>query len=73
MKRTTVYNTGLVKVAVHCSADRFVANQTLVHRINICGENRHLRQARNRYSQSNIYPKPLTCEANVRSIFLVKI
>jgi hypothetical protein len=26
-----------------------VVNQSLVLRINICGENRHLRQARNRY------------------------
>ena len=41
-------NTGLAKVAVLCSADTFVVNQTLVLRINICGENRHLRQARNR-------------------------
>jgi len=41
-------NTGLAKVAVQCSADSFVVNQTLVLRINICGENRHLRQARNR-------------------------
>jgi hypothetical protein len=32
-----------------CSADTFVVNQTLVLRINICGENRHLRQARNRW------------------------
>jgi hypothetical protein len=42
-------NTGLAKVAVQCSADTFVVNQSLVLRINICGENRHLRQARNRY------------------------
>jgi len=41
----------LAKVAVQCSADTFVVNQTLVLRINICGENRHLRQARNRYKQ----------------------
>jgi hypothetical protein len=41
-------NTGLAKVAVLCSADTFVVNQSLVLRINICGENRHLRQARNR-------------------------
>ena len=47
--RTTGYNTGLAKVAVQCSADTFVVNQSLVLRINICGENRHLRQARNRY------------------------
>jgi hypothetical protein len=44
-------NTGLAKVAVQCSADTFVVNQSLVLRINICGENRHLRQARKRYSQ----------------------
>ena len=45
---TPAYNTGLAKVAVQCSADTFVVNQTLVLRINICGENRHLRQARKR-------------------------
>jgi hypothetical protein len=39
---------GLAKVAVQYSADTFVVNQTLVLRINICGENRHLRQAANR-------------------------
>ena len=49
MKRKTGHNTGLAKVAVQCSADTFVVNQSLVHRINICCENRHLRQA----------PKPL--------------
>jgi hypothetical protein len=50
MKARTA-NTGLAKVAVQCSADTFVVNQSLVLRINICGENRHLRQARNRYTQ----------------------
>lgn len=45
-------NTGLAKVAVQYSADSFVVNQTLVLRINISGENRHLRQARNRYKQA---------------------
>jgi hypothetical protein len=45
------FNTGLAKVAVQCSADTFVVNQSLVLRITICGENRHLRQARNRYKQ----------------------
>jgi len=39
------YNTGLAKVAVPFSADTFVVNQSLVLRINICGENRYLRQA----------------------------
>ena len=46
--RRPACNTGLAKVAVQCSADTFVVNQSLVVRINICGENRHLRQARNR-------------------------
>jgi len=41
----TPYNSGLAKVAVQCSADTFMVNQTLVLRINICGKNRHLRQA----------------------------
>jgi hypothetical protein len=39
----TTANTGLAKVAVQCSADTFVVNQTLVLRINFCGKNRHLR------------------------------
>ena len=50
MEIITATNTGLAKVAVQCSADTFVVNQSLVLRINICGENRHLRQARNRYA-----------------------
>jgi hypothetical protein len=45
-------NTGLAKVAVQCYANTFVVNQSLVLRINPDydrdGENRHLRQARNR-------------------------
>ena len=47
--RRPACNTGLAKVAVQCYADTFVVNQSLVLRINICAENRHLRQARNRY------------------------
>jgi hypothetical protein len=50
--RTAADNTGLAKVAVQYSADTFVVNQSLVLRINICGENRHLRQARNRYASA---------------------
>jgi hypothetical protein len=54
-QRTTegrpAYNSGLAKVAVQCSADTFVCNQSLVLRINICGKIRHLRQAANRYVQ----------------------
>mgnify|MGYP007080180733 CR=1 FL=1 len=37
------------KLAVQCSADTFEVNQTLVLRINICGENRQLLVAANRY------------------------
>ncbi|HPT40563.1 MAG TPA: hypothetical protein PLQ44_03105, partial [Candidatus Paceibacterota bacterium] len=46
--RTPACNTGLAKVAVQCFYDSFVGKQTVVHLINICGENRHLRQARKR-------------------------
>jgi hypothetical protein len=42
-------NTGLAKVEASFSADTFVVTTSSVLRINICGENRHLRQARNRY------------------------
>ena len=51
-KGKAAYNTGLAKVAVQCSADALVFNQSLVLRINFCGENRHLRQARNRWHQA---------------------
>jgi len=50
-ERKTAYNSTYKKLAVQDSADTFVANQTLVLRINICGENRHLHQAPNRYVQ----------------------
>jgi hypothetical protein len=43
---------GLAKVAVQCSADTFVGNQTLVLRINICSNNRHLQQASKRLRSS---------------------
>jgi len=48
-KEARTGNTGLAKVAVQYSADSFSVNQSLGLRINICGENRHLRQARKRY------------------------
>jgi len=51
--RRAACNTGLAKVAAQCSVDSFVVNQSLVLRINICGESRHLRQARNRWWQAN--------------------
>jgi len=41
-------NTGLAKVAVKCSADTLVVKQSLVLRINICSENRHIRQSQKR-------------------------
>ncbi len=47
-ERRTADNTCLAKVAVQCSADTLVVNQSLVLRINIFDENRHIRQARNR-------------------------
>ncbi len=43
-KEWQTHNTGLAKVAVQCSADTFVVNQTLVLRINICGKSPALRQ-----------------------------
>jgi hypothetical protein len=45
ISKITGANRRLAKVAVQCSADSFVVNQSLVLRINICSENRHLRQA----------------------------
>jgi len=51
--RTPAGNSGLAKVAVLCSAaDSFLVNQSLVLRINIDGENRHLRQAAKRWRQA---------------------
>jgi len=50
--KSTTDNRRLAKVAFQCSADTFVVNQSLVLRINICGENRHLRQAPKRYGQA---------------------
>jgi hypothetical protein len=52
MRKTTGHNSGLAKVADSFSASTFVINQSLVLRINICGENRHLRQAQKRYRQA---------------------
>jgi len=49
--RKATDNKGFAIAGVPCFADTFVVNQSLVLRINICAENRHLRQAANRYSQ----------------------
>ena len=56
-QESRTHNTGLAKVAVQCSADTFVVNQSLVLRINICGENRHLRQARKRWASVSLNVK----------------
>jgi hypothetical protein len=40
--RTPAGNSTYKKLAVQCSTDTFVVNQSLVLRINICGENRQL-------------------------------
>lgn len=48
-ERRAACNTGLANVAVQCSADTFMVNQTLVLRINICGENRQLQQHAKRF------------------------
>jgi len=47
----TGHNSTYKKLAVQYSADTFLVNQTLVLRMNICGENRQLLVAANRYSQ----------------------
>jgi hypothetical protein len=62
-KECRTANRRLAKVAVQCSADTFVVNQSLILRINIYGENRHLRQAPKRYLQ----PKKMT--DNMKGIF----
>jgi len=49
MTRTPTANSTYKKVAVQCSADSFVVNQTLVLRINICGKNRQLLIAAKRW------------------------
>jgi len=47
-RKKPAYNSTYPKGGVSCSKDSFVVNQNLVVRINICDENRHLRQARKR-------------------------
>jgi len=49
----------LEKVAVLYSADTFVVNQSLVLRINVCDENRHLCQAANRCVQLVFHSKEI--------------
>jgi len=49
--KTPAPNSTYKKLAVQCSADSFVVNQTFVLRTNICGENRQLLIAAKRYNQ----------------------
>jgi len=49
-ERRPAYNSTYKKLAVQCSADTFVVNQTLVLWMNICGKNRQLLVAANRYA-----------------------
>ena len=51
LDRTPAYNRTYKKLAVRYSADSFVVNESLVLRINICGENRQLLVAAKRYAQ----------------------
>jgi len=51
-KNRAADNSTYKKLAVQCFADTFVVNQTLVLRINICGKNRQLLVAANRYQQA---------------------
>jgi len=50
MNKKTGYNSTCKKLAAQYSADTFLVNQTLVLRMNICGENRQLLVAANRYA-----------------------
>jgi len=55
------FNSGLAKVAVQCSADTFVVNQTLGLRINICGKNRQLLVAANRVCLESMSSTNIEC------------
>ena len=52
--RKKTANTCLVKNAFQYSAETFVVNQSLVLRISICLENRHLRQDQKRFFEVEI-------------------
>ena len=68
-KESRPHNSTYKKLAVQCSADTFVVNQTLVLRINICGENRQLLVAAKRYAQ---YYKDSKDKLSLNSQLLVK-
>jgi len=54
MKKRTD-NSSYKKLAVQCSADTFVVNQTLVLRMNICGKNRQLLVAAKRQAVKKLH------------------
>jgi len=47
-KESRPHNSTYKKLAVQCSADTFLVQQTFVLRMNICGKNRQLLVAANR-------------------------
>jgi hypothetical protein len=47
-ERRATCKTGLATVAVQCSADSLVVNQSFILRINLCDKKRHLLKAANR-------------------------
>ena len=65
MRISTGHNTGLAKVAVQCSADTFVVNESLVLRIKFCGKNRAILVAAKRYMK----PDDWNSKINFRCIF----
>jgi len=52
MTRKAAANSTFTIGGVSCSEDCFIVTESSVLRINICGKNRHLRQARKRYLQA---------------------
>jgi len=52
LQKITTTNSRFAIVGVLCSEEIFVVVKSFVLRINICGENRNLRQALNRYLQA---------------------
>jgi hypothetical protein len=51
-RRKPAIKTGLAKVAVQCSVETFVVDQSLVLRINICAEKPKHRKSENRYAST---------------------
>jgi len=53
--RRPAHNSTYKKLAVQCSADTFVVNQTFVLRMNICGANRQLIVAAKRQAVKKLH------------------